>query len=340
MNLTTYAATGRREILAVLALVLGATLGIVGVVEPASAATGCPRPDKASNVRVMQPGTRSVVFPGARSATYCDGAPAYARTQLWPGVKPTSDRTVTVDGVGVWRLRTDGRLSFTVAADYRKRPMGDGGPGHDATMKLAVADAKGHYVPAVVVAFVVYPGASAFPDVLDTCSQGDVVLPLSNDVAGWRGTSKDDKRQAKLRPETLRVAGAGPGGVLSTTQGAWRTLERGRVRFTPAPGWSGTTPPLRYSVQDTFGNTASSTITATTCGTEQSPSATPSATASPEAGRRVGFSTTSTAQESSGLGTRAWVPVLLALLCVALGALALWRRRASEEKAQSQDELE
>ncbi|GGF32390.1 hypothetical protein GCM10011519_02250 [Marmoricola endophyticus] len=319
---------------------LGAALGLsvvaavlaIGTPSRAAAAESCPRPDKASNVIQLRPGQSTITFPGARSADFCAGRPAYAKTELWPGAKPVADRQVDARGVGTWTRLDDGRITFTVDPSFQRRPLGDDGPGRDAILKFAIVDTEGNYVASHVLAYVVYDGASAFPDSLKACARGGVVRPLANDVAGWRGTNEYDKRHARLLPGTLRLADTGPGGVVRTDQGAWHVLKGGEVRFTPAEGWHGKTPPLRYSVRDTFGNTASSTVTATSCGaTSASASASASPTSSDEA------SSASTADDepaSKGIGTRAWVPLVLALLCVLAGGLALRRRRSSDGGGQ------
>ena len=322
----------RRRACTMLGVVL---LVLLGALAPASAAgtsthraaSACPRPDRGSNVLVMQPGQNSITFPGSRTADFCNGAARYAKTELWPGEKPTSNRTVVVPDQGTWSLRGDGRLSFAVSRQARTRPAGVRGPGHDVVMKFSIVDAKGHYRSGLALAYVVYPGASGFDDQLTVCNGDQVVRPLANDVAGWRGTNRYDKRQARLRPETLRLADTSEGSQVPTEQGVWKVLRQGRVQFVPKAGWRGSTAPLRYSVRDTYGNTASATITARSC-LAASPPANDAKNAK-NASALTGTAS-STQTSSGGLDERTWLPLGLAAVCLVVGGLVLRRRRGGE----------
>lgn len=312
------------------AAVTAVLLLALGAWAPASAAQGasgdCPRPDRGSNVLVMQPGRSSITFPGSRTADFCDGKPVYAKTELWPGAKPSSERAVVVPGDGTWTVRSDGRLTFAVSAEARTRPKGFRGPGHDAIMKFSIVDAKGHYRSGIALAYVVYPGASGFDDQLTVCNGNRVVRPLANDVPGWRGSNRYNKQQARLRPETLRLADAAEGSQVPTEQGTWRVLSQGRVQFTPKSGWRGSTAPLRYSVRDTYGNTASATITARSCRAANPPTK--------KDGAKNASSLTGTAATTEvsqpGPDERTWLPLGLAAVCLVVGGLVLRRRRGGD----------
>lgn len=162
---------------------------------------------------------------------------------------------------GTWRVTPAGQVEFT--------PV-DGFTG-TASTPYRIADANGQQSTATV-SVTVRPGPTANPDSASTPQNVDVSFPvLGNDVPG----TKPDGTAGAFDPASLRFSvtpGLPAGSVVSAGgrvltvpgEGVYTFDPTTRdVTFDPAPAFTGSATPVTYTVDDSFGNPASTTVTVT-----------------------------------------------------------------------------
>ncbi|WP_246486518.1 Ig-like domain-containing protein [Kribbella qitaiheensis] len=171
---------------------------------------------------------------------------------------PSSVRVIDpATGNAVASLRVAGQGTFTVQPDGGIRLM----PEHETTGELTpvtyqISDANGTSATATVTVTV---GAKpvALPDLARTKQHVKVTFdPLANDKPGAGAT---------LDPATLLLVGPNGDLVMSVTiagQGTYEVAD-GKLTFTPATRFSGTTRPTAYEVKDSTRNAARSTVAVT-----------------------------------------------------------------------------
>lgn len=209
------------------------------------------RDDEAAT-RNAQPVTVDVLANDAAGAEFAPLDPASVR---FTSPEATDDgRALLVPGQGEWRIDPDtGSVTFSPVPGFE-------GP---AGVEYSVADTNGTRVTAGV-RVLVGETPVAEPDRSST-SFGPVTLdPLANDRPG---------DGAPLDRRTLRLTLIGmPGGsqlsddgrtLVVPSQGRWVVNSDGTVTFTPSAGFSGTTTPVTYTVQDADGTVVSSTMSIT-----------------------------------------------------------------------------
>ena len=156
---------------------------------------------------------------------------------------------VTVAGVGTWTFDPDtGFVTFDPVPTF----VGD------ASIDYVVVDTDGNTATATMTASVAAVTPVAQPDEEYTPFETPVRVPvLANDEPG--------DESAPLVPSTVRLQDPGTGGwvrSVATDEGTWTVdTTTGEVVFTPAAGYTGTTPPLTYRVADDNGTYTSSTVT-------------------------------------------------------------------------------
>ncbi|MFJ4223578.1 Ig-like domain-containing protein [Microbacterium sp. NPDC089695] len=161
-----------------------------------------------------------------------------------------SGRTLTVPNEGQYVINaTTGVTTFTPAATF----FGTAQP-----VAYTFADNNGNAAGSTITITVTEVKPSATPDTANTPYGTAVTVDvLANDTAGPGGA---------LDP-TLTVftdpAATDGGKTLTTPEGTWTIGTDGQVTFTPADGYSGTTPPVTYQVTDANGQTATATVAVT-----------------------------------------------------------------------------
>lgn len=179
--------------------------------------------------------------------------PATLRLQLPPGVPASAvsadGRRLTVPGEGTYAFDASaGRLTFTPLPAFS---------GAATPVDYTVDDADGASTRAAVrVAVTPVAPITAADGAWGQQNQPAEVRPLDNDRAGDGST---------LDPSTLTLlddSGAPVDIVVVAGVGQF-ALDGVTVTFTPASGWTGTTPPVRYRVAADNGAEAQSTLAVT-----------------------------------------------------------------------------
>lgn len=188
----------------------------------------------------------SVVFPSA-------GQPSGAAVS-------DDGRTLTVPGTGVYTVdATTGAVTFTPEPTFR----GDASP-----VTYRVADADGGTSTAQIVVTAKPVGPKAADDAATTQQN----TPVTVDVAG--GTAAGVDRGTPIDPTSVVFPRSGqPDGAIVSDDGKQITVpgqgvstidpDSGKVTFTPAQGYTGTTTPVTYQVGDTGGESGTGTIVVT-----------------------------------------------------------------------------
>lgn len=151
-------------------------------------------------------------------------------------------RELVVDGTGTWTVDPDtGKVTFTPE---------DGFTGDPAPVEYTAGDAFERGVrQTVTVSYPPVAGADRSPG--NTVGSPSSIAVTTNDSSNVVASSVRLVRGAALVTE-LAVPGQGTWSVDTTT---------GTVTFTPAPGFTGDPTPVRYSVQDAAGHTATAAVT-------------------------------------------------------------------------------
>lgn len=106
---------------------------------------------------------------------------------------------------------------------------------------------------------------TAFQAVPPTAVNDAVNTPFNTPVA-LAGSTNDTPGNGAINAALTVFTAAGTtavGKTLTTAQGVWNVQTDGTVLFTPAPGYTGTTPPVEYRITDSNGQTATATLTVT-----------------------------------------------------------------------------
>lgn len=159
-------------------------------------------------------------------------------------------RTLTVDGEGVYVInQTTGVVTFTPEAAFF---------GIAQAVAYAFTDSVGNSSGSTITITVTEVAPTAAPDSANTPFATEVTVDvLDNDIAGPGGP-------IDAAATILTSPAATDGGkTLETPEGTWTVDPDGTITFTPAPGYSGTTPPVTYQVTNDAGQTATSTVAVT-----------------------------------------------------------------------------
>lgn len=198
-------------------------------------------------------------------------------------------KTLDVPGQGGYAVGADGRVTFTPAAAFR---------GAATPITYAVTDSLGNTVSSTLTITVDGVDPIARDDSAQTAAGASVTIDvLGDDSPGTNG--------AVLDAATLRIVGAGGALVTELTvpgEGVWKVVD-GKIVFTPAPGFSGRTAAITYSVADANGTRVTATV---------SVSVAAGAASLPGTGGEV-----------------PWLPLGVGLLLLLAGLMSLPRRRAS-----------
>ena len=158
-------------------------------------------------------------------------------------------RTLTVPGEGTWTVDPDsGEITFDPEPTFR---------GEASTVGYSVQDQAGNTASSTLDVTVTPIDPVATDDAAKTPAGTPVTLDvLANDRAG--------ADSAPLAPGTVTLTSprATDGGTrLENEDGVWVVEADGRITFTPAPGFEGTTDPVEYAVADSNGTTATASMT-------------------------------------------------------------------------------
>ncbi|WP_350350783.1 tandem-95 repeat protein [Microbacterium sp. A8/3-1] len=162
---------------------------------------------------------------------------------------------------GTWRVTPAGQVEFTPAAGFSGT----------ASTPYRVTDENGQQATATV-SVTVRPGPTANPDNASTPQNVDVSFPVvGNDVPGTAadgsaGTFDPDSLRFSVTPGLpVGSAVSGGGRVLTVPGEGVYTFDPATrdVTFDPEPQFTGTATPVTYTVEDSFGNAASTTVTVT-----------------------------------------------------------------------------
>ncbi|RYB93817.1 tandem-95 repeat protein [Nocardioides oleivorans] len=182
-------------------------------------------------------------------------------------------KTLTVPDEGVYTVNPDGTITFDPEPDFRA----------DATpVVYTVTDSHGNDASAELAITVTGIDPVANDDAASTPFNAAVTLPgATDDTAG--ATTAPLVPGLTVFPATGQPAGA----VVSTdgrtitvpTQGEYVIQADGSVEFTPAPGYTGTTTPVTYRIEDSNGTTDTAQLTVTV---RRGPSASPDDDTTPQ----------------------------------------------------------
>jgi LPXTG-motif cell wall-anchored protein len=175
-------------------------------------------------------------------------------------------RTLTVPGEGVYVIDpATGAVRFTPEPTF----FGTAQP-----VAYSFTDSVGTPAGSTITITVTERGPTAFPDTANTPFDTPVTIDVLDDDAAGPGGRIDPARTVFTSPS------ATDGGTrLTTAEGSWTVDTAGAVVFTPADGYSGTTPPIEYRITDDNGQSATSTVTVTV---RPGPAATADATTTPQ----------------------------------------------------------
>ncbi|MPY11599.1 Ig-like domain-containing protein [Arthrobacter bussei] len=164
------------------------------------------------------------------------------------GVVSDNGKTLTVADQGVYRINASGVVTFTPAASF---------VGEATAVEYEVQDADDLAVRADIRVTVTPVGPRMVADAAVTQQNTPVTFqPGADDLPGVTGGSPVDVTSVRL------LNGTAPVTVLSLTDiGVFRVdATNGDVTFTPAAGFSGAVPEVRYQIEDGNGQVGVSTI--------------------------------------------------------------------------------
>jgi CshA-type fibril repeat protein len=169
----------------------------------------------------------------------------------------TCDDTVVTTSDGTYTVNASGAVTFTPLPGYTGTPT--------PPLGYQVTDSVGRNVTSTYT-----PRVVAVPSAVDDTStgpygQGQTISVMANDSAG-AGTSLVASSVRLCGPgddSTAQGAGGCDDTTLTTAAGTYTVNANGSVSFTPAPGFSGTAPPVAYQVADGLGQKDAGTITVT-----------------------------------------------------------------------------
>jgi uncharacterized repeat protein (TIGR01451 family) len=184
-----------------------------------------------------------------------------------PGTVTNGGKTLTVPGEGVYTIDpATGEVTFDPEPQFT---------GVATAVTYQVTDSHGNDVTSTVTITVTPIAPVANDDTASTAYGTPVTLPaVTDDDAG--ATS------APLVPgaTVFTSPGATNGGkTLVTPEGTWQVNGDGSVTFTPAPGYTGTTPAVEYEITDDNGTTDRADLTVTV---RPGPTATPDTDTTPQ----------------------------------------------------------
>ena len=160
-----------------------------------------------------------------------------------------------VPGEGTYLVHPNGRVTFTPVAGFT---------GATTTVTYRVSDANGTTDTATLT-ITVGSNALALPDTATTAQGVSVTLDaLTNDTPGADGAGLPGSLVASSVVLTSAAATDDGHSLVVTGQGTWSVDHTtGRITFTPAPAFTGTTSAVAYAVTDSFGSVAASTVRVT-----------------------------------------------------------------------------
>ncbi|WP_144875689.1 Ig-like domain-containing protein [Microbacterium sp. 1.5R] len=159
-------------------------------------------------------------------------------------------RSVSVPGEGAYVIDpTTGVVTFTPEPTF----FGTAQP-----VAYSFTDAVGNPAGSTITVTVTAVAPTATPDAADTPFATPVTIDVvANDAAG-PGGELDPTKTVFTDP-----AATADGTRLVTPEGTWSVEQSGSITFTPADGYTGTTPAVGYRITDDNGQTATSTVTVT-----------------------------------------------------------------------------
>ena len=197
----------------------------------------------------------------AASVKLCAVANPAATPPVTAESAPNCTKTsVIVPGVGTYAVDASGQMVFTPLANYTGTPA----PLAYTVMDSAGGIASSTYTPTVIGR----PTATA-----DTTSGRMNVAQSINVLTNTAGTSDTAGSGATLDASSLTLAcpdspttptcTASGGSVTIAGQGTYTKAANGTVTFTPVTNYSGTPTPVKYTIANSSGQTATSTYTPT-----------------------------------------------------------------------------
>ena len=201
------------------------------------------------------------VLAGADPGENTDGTPSsFDRSTLTlnsvlvPGaISPISyadPRTIDVVGVGAYTVGADARITFTPVPSFS---------GTVTQLSYEVLSVAGSRIFSSTDFAVtkVTPVAKALTA---SATYGHpATLPVAASAVAGGASAPIDPASTRL----LSPTAAGGGKTLASYRGTWAVQADGSVRFTPADGFVGTTPPVTYGISDTNGTQVTQTLTVT-----------------------------------------------------------------------------
>lgn len=174
-------------------------------------------------------------------------------TETSPNCTKTS---VTVSGVGTYNVDATGVMTFTPLANYIGTP---------APLAYTVLDSAGGTGASTYTPTVVGPPTATANTTSGPLNVAQSVNVLTNDTPGTNGTfvASSLALACPATPTTPTCIVNGDGSVTVTGQGTYTKGTDGTVTFTPVNNYSGTPTPVKYTVTDSTGQTATSTYTPT-----------------------------------------------------------------------------
>lgn len=196
------------------------------------------------------PGTTGTFVPG--SVVFpTTGQPAGATVS-------NSGRTITVPGEGVYMINAaNGAVTFTPEPAYR---------GTTSSVTYRVSDTNGATAAAQITVVVTGVDPRAADDSANTPFDTAVNVPLlDNDSAGSPTVPLDAAKTiftTANQPNGAVVAGDGKT-ITVPGEGTYKLDASGAAVFTPEPGYTGTTSPVTYRIEDANGTTDEAVVRVT-----------------------------------------------------------------------------
>ncbi len=148
-------------------------------------------------------------------------------------------KTLTVPNQGVYTIDADGSVTFAPDPNFS---------GTTTPVTYSVTDQTGTTSGSTITVDVERVDPTATNDQVRTQFGTPAILPAgTNDTAGV-GREIDQNATILTSPDATNG-----GKTLVTDQGTWTVQDDGTVRFVPADGYSGLTPPVEYQITDVNG---------------------------------------------------------------------------------------
>ncbi len=183
-----------------------------------------------------------------------------------PGTVSNGGKTLTVPGEGVYTIDpVTGDVTFNPEPQFT---------GQATSVTYTVTDTAGNDATSTLTITIAPIVPVANDDSASTPFNTPVTLPaVGDDAAGDASAPLVPGDTVFTSPDATNG-----GKTLVTPQGTWQVNASGTVTFTPAPGYTGTTPAVEYEITDANGTTDTALLTVTV---RPGPTAQPDTTTTP-----------------------------------------------------------